>query len=155
MKYITYILSVLLLTSCETPFFSSPEKYETPFEKKDGLKSSSYEEVIDYYKELSQDFASISFKTMDQTDNGQPLHLVIYSPDAEFNLNKYRKERTIIFINNGIHGNEPDGVDATMLLFRNLAQNEIKLSKNVIVVTTRSEERRVGKECRSRWSPYH
>ena len=24
-----------------------------------------------------------------------------------------------------------------------------------IVRTTRSEERRVGKECRSRWSPYH
>ena len=22
-------------------------------------------------------------------------------------------------------------------------------------ITTRSEERRVGKECRSRWSPYH
>ena len=25
----------------------------------------------------------------------------------------------------------------------------------VIAITTRSEERRVGKECRSRWSPYH
>ena len=135
MKYITYILSALLLASCETPFFSSPEKYETPFENKDGLKSSSYEEVIDYYKQLSQDFASISFKTMGQTDNGVPLHLVIYSPDAEFNFNKYRKERTIIFINNAVHGNEPDGVDATMLLFRNLAQNEIKLSGNVMVVT--------------------
>ena len=135
MKYITYILSALLLASCETPFFSSPEKYETPFENKDGLKSSSYEEVIDYYKQLSQDFASISFKTIGQTDNGVPLHLVIYSPDAEFNFNKYRKERTIIFINNAIHGNEPDGVDATMLLFRNLAQNEIKLSGNVMVVT--------------------
>ena len=24
-----------------------------------------------------------------------------------------------------------------------------------LVQTTRSEERRVGKECRSRWSPYH
>ena len=23
------------------------------------------------------------------------------------------------------------------------------------ILTTRSEERRVGKECRSRWSPYH
>ena len=23
------------------------------------------------------------------------------------------------------------------------------------IVETRSEERRVGKECRSRWSPYH
>ena len=24
-----------------------------------------------------------------------------------------------------------------------------------VVITHRSEERRVGKECRSRWSPYH
>ena len=24
-----------------------------------------------------------------------------------------------------------------------------------LAITTRSEERRVGKECRSRWSPYH
>ena len=27
--------------------------------------------------------------------------------------------------------------------------------KTISAVTTRSEERRVGKECRSRWSPYH
>ena len=26
---------------------------------------------------------------------------------------------------------------------------------NIFKKTTRSEERRVGKECRSRWSPYH
>ena len=26
---------------------------------------------------------------------------------------------------------------------------------DTLVKTTRSEERRVGKECRSRWSPYH
>ena len=25
----------------------------------------------------------------------------------------------------------------------------------IIIVRSRSEERRVGKECRSRWSPYH
>ena len=24
-----------------------------------------------------------------------------------------------------------------------------------MIINTRSEERRVGKECRSRWSPYH
>ena len=29
------------------------------------------------------------------------------------------------------------------------------LAHNVLNATTRSEERRVGKECRSRWSPYH
>ena len=27
--------------------------------------------------------------------------------------------------------------------------------KTVVIKKTRSEERRVGKECRSRWSPYH
>src|SRR5258706_8225202 len=27
--------------------------------------------------------------------------------------------------------------------------------RRAILVTSRSEERRVGKECRSRWSPYH
>ena len=27
--------------------------------------------------------------------------------------------------------------------------------KNIMVIDDRSEERRVGKECRSRWSPYH
>ena len=27
--------------------------------------------------------------------------------------------------------------------------------KNIRFIESRSEERRVGKECRSRWSPYH
>ena len=30
-----------------------------------------------------------------------------------------------------------------------------KMRKHYIRILTRSEERRVGKECRSRWSPYH
>ena len=33
--------------------------------------------------------------------------------------------------------------------------NKKKLSCIFINLFTRSEERRVGKECRSRWSPYH
>ena len=31
----------------------------------------------------------------------------------------------------------------------------LPLSKNLAEMHERSEERRVGKECRSRWSPYH
>ena len=39
-------------------------------------------------------------------------------------------------------------------------QNAARLAQGLwltakISLTTRSEERRVGKECRSRWSPYH
>ena len=38
-----------------------------------------------------------------------------------------------------------------------MSQNEIDLIRQVdeAKLTPRSEERRVGKECRSRWSPYH
>ena len=38
--------------------------------------------------------------------------------------------------------------------FPDLAEGQLaKLRASVVL--TRSEERRVGKECRSRWSPYH
>ena len=33
--------------------------------------------------------------------------------------------------------------------------NGIEITGELEIATTRSEERRVGKECRSRWSPYH
>ena len=42
-----------------------------------------------------------------------------------------------------------DGVEATRRIVRDFPATA------VLVLTMRSEERRVGKECRSRWSPYH
>ncbi len=36
-----------------------------------------------------------------------------------------------------------------------IASNEIMEEDPIVVYPERSEERRVGKECRSRWSPYH
>jgi len=38
---------------------------------------------------------------------------------------------------------------------RSLPRDEMMDGVRVIRVPVRSEERRVGKECRSRWSPYH
>ena len=38
---------------------------------------------------------------------------------------------------------------------RPMAINLVKGGYDVVVTAERSEERRVGKECRSRWSPYH
>ena len=36
-----------------------------------------------------------------------------------------------------------------------IATPKVSVNVNSNTLTTRSEERRVGKECRSRWSPYH
>ena len=38
---------------------------------------------------------------------------------------------------------------------KNLTVTVNGVAYNVTVEENRSEERRVGKECRSRWSPYH
>src|SRR5256885_12326211 len=42
----------------------------------------------------------------------------------------------------------PGGIDSPAALWEALMRGDD-------TITTRSEERRVGKECRSRWSPYH
>ena len=48
-----------------------------------------------------------------------------------------------------IHG---DAVNPVRLLE---AENRYDRTSDIWSTTSRSEERRVGKECRSRWSPYH
>src|SRR5947199_10366009 len=46
-----------------------------------------------------------------------------------------------------------DGADVTLAYGVNT--DAYDPARHVIVSNARSEERRVGKECRSRWSPYH
>ena len=50
-------------------------------------------------------------------------------------------------------GQTPQGWNASIFsLIQNISQTVILPIAGLII---RSEERRVGKECRSRWSPYH
>src|SRR3712207_1964507 len=63
------------------------------------------------------------------------------------------------------HGNFDGGLAEHSLNVYNLfkkknEQFDLGLSSDTLIITSilhdiRSEERRVGKECRSRWSPYH
>ena len=43
----------------------------------------------------------------------------------------------------------------TNIMKVSVAGTSLKESKKNVSTNHRSEERRVGKECRSRWSPYH
>ena len=53
----------------------------------------------------------------------------------------------------GIGAADKNGMAITYMLENNEKPNEDITGK--IYGAERSEERRVGKECRSRWSPYH
>ena len=54
-----------------------------------------------------------------------------------------------------VHGNLNVGVDFAGGTQINLQFKERPQVERLRGVLGRSEERRVGKECRSRWSPYH
>ena len=43
----------------------------------------------------------------------------------------------------------------TRILNQSVKRNQSRFPEDFMFQLTRSEERRVGKECRSRWSPYH
>ena len=55
-----------------------------------------------------------------------------------------------------IYTDDQGSVDARCYGARDLTTPTMdKLAASGVRFTQRSEERRVGKECRSRWSPYH
>jgi hypothetical protein len=127
-----FFTALFLLFSLAT-FAQKDSKYNTIFEKGNGNQSATYQETIDYYTLLAHDFSSIKMIEMGATDSGEPLHLVIFNPEKSFKFDEIQKNKAVLLINNGIHAGEPDGIDATMQLFRDLALGKIKIPKNTIV----------------------
>lgn len=102
------------------------------FEKSNGKETATYFEAIDWYKQLAKKSASILIKEMGSTDAGYPLHLVLVSNDGRFDATKWHEQhKAIILINNGIHPGEPDGIDASMMLARDIANKKISIPNNV------------------------
>jgi hypothetical protein len=136
-KYLVLSLGLLSLISCDLEKYQLVTEYdlETNFEKSGGKETGTYEEVIDFYTQLAESSGKVSLEEFGKTDSGKPLHLVIYSPSEEFDFEDLRKKNSIILINNGIHPGESDGIDATMMLFRDLAGDSIAAPKNTVLAT--------------------
>lgn len=122
------LLLFLLITSTSLTF---SQDLKTPFEKGNGNQSTTYEECIAFYTNLAKQFKTIIIEEKGLTDSGEPLHVIVYAENKTFD---YKQNKAVILINNGIHPGEPDGIDATMLFFRDLATGKIKAPKNTIIV---------------------
>jgi len=138
MKKLWLVLGILIsLSSCDLSKYKLIKDYdfETQFEKSGGIETGTYAEVINYYQELADAYSSITIQEFGETDSGQPLHLVIYNRTGELDLEDSRESNSIMLINNGIHPGESDGIDATMMLFRDMAGDSIASPKNTIIAT--------------------
>ena len=126
------ILPVLFLFLLPACIFSQP--ILTRYEQSQAQETPVYSEIISWWKMMDGRFPFIKMQAMGPTDAGFSLHLVLVSNDADFDMNSlHRKNKRIILINNGIHPGEPDGIDASMLLVRDIAVHKIKLPDNVVL----------------------
>lgn len=97
---------------------------QTAFER-DSNTTATYQEVIAFYEALDREYETCSLLTCGVTDSGKPLHLFVVSKDRQFEPEELRRQnKTVILINNGIHPGEPEGIDASMMLMRDLLVEE-------------------------------
>lgn len=110
------------------------QSISTKFEQTGGKESPTYQEIVDWWKKLDEKSGKVKMLTMGPTDAGFPLHLVVIANNGDYNFENIRKNNKRIFlINNGIHPGEPDGIDASMLLARNIVINKIKIPDNIVL----------------------
>jgi len=109
-----------------------PKVPPTPFERSGETQTASYEVCIAYYKQLDELSPALSIREMGMSDAGYPYHVLLYSNDGSADPAVWhRQHKAVILINNGIHPGEPDGVDASMLLIRDLVAGKTRLPDNV------------------------
>lgn len=122
-----------LLIVCSSIFISSFVNAQLcRFEKSNGKESATYFEAIEWYKNLDKISMQVLVKEMGMSDAGYPLHLVLVSNDGKFDATQWhRQNKVVILINNGIHPGEPDGIDASMILARDIVSKKLKLPDNV------------------------
>lgn len=105
----------------------------TPYELSGKKETATYYEAINHYELLDKTYEQAKLLSYGNTDFGKPLHLLILSKDKVFDPIAIRKSnRRILLINNGIHPGEPEGIDASMMLARDLLKGDL-LPKDVVI----------------------
>ncbi len=125
-----FLLSVLLTSSV----LLSAQQITTRYESSKTNETPTYYEIISWWKMMDAKFPQIKMLTMGPSDTGFPLHLIILSTDKDFDFTSLKKkDKRIILINNGIHPGEPDGIDASMLLVRDIVTGKKQLPSNIVL----------------------
>ncbi|WP_336515740.1 M14 family metallopeptidase [Pollutibacter soli] len=128
---IPFTVSLFVSLSLFINVYAQPQ---TVYEKSGRTKTATYYEIISFYQQLDKLSSKLLLKTMGPSDAGVPLHLALYSNDGKFDPAQWRAQgKIILFIINGIHPGEPDGIDASMMMLRDLITNKRSLPNNVVL----------------------
>lgn len=127
------LLTAILFLSANL-LASGQKTMTTIFEQSKGTRTPTYFEIVNWWQQLDAQSGKVKMLTMGMSDAGFPLHLVVVASNGDYNFENIRKNnKRIILINNGIHPGEPDGIDASMLLARDIVSNKVSLPDNVVL----------------------
>jgi len=113
---------------------SNSQNITTRFEQSKGTQTPTYFEIVNWWQKLDRQSGKVKMLTMGMTDAGYPLHLILVSNNGDYNFqNIHKNNKRLILVNNGIHPGEPDGIDASMLLARDIVVNKYKLPDNIVL----------------------
>ena len=105
----------------------------TPYEKSGKKETATYDQAIAHYTSLTKSYSQAKLLSYGTTDFGKPLHVLVLSRDKIFDPIAVRKaNKRILLINNGIHPGETEGIDASMMLARDLLKDNL-LPKDVVI----------------------
>jgi hypothetical protein len=117
------LLLFLALTACHPktliPSHKMAPLFTIPFESNPN-QTLTYHEAIACYEKMAAAWPQrLHLEATGSTDSGEPLHVAVLSSDGVFDPEAIRKSgKRIVFVNNGIHPGEPEGIDATVLMLR-------------------------------------
>ncbi len=101
----------------------------------DSNTTATYEEVIAFYQALDEKHDACTLLTYGPTDSGKPLHVFVINKERQFDPQRlHQEDKTIILVNNGIHPGEPEGIDASMMLARDLLEQNSLPSNAVLCI---------------------
>ena len=135
MKKLSFLFLFIFL-ACKQNSKITEKKFTTLFEKSNGTETPEYKEVISFYEDLASAYNEISLFKIGKTDSGKPLHLAVFNANGKTDLaNIKNSTKNRVLINNGIHPGESDGIDASMLLLRDIVKNDSlkKVYKNSLI----------------------
>jgi len=106
-----FYLAVVLAASAQQPFV--------------GDTSITWEQAIARYVEMDVRHSGAKLMEIGLDDDGSPLHLFVISDGSGFTPDSVRASgKNILWITNGIHPGEPDGIDASLLLAQALLESD-------------------------------
>ncbi|MEM7052003.1 MAG: M14 family metallopeptidase [Acidobacteriota bacterium] len=98
-----------------------PAELLTVAEQSDFRATSTYDQTIAFVERLVERSPLLELSYYGESGEGRPLPVVVYSSHRSFQPRPgVAPEKPIVMIQNGIHGGEIDGKDASLMLLRDL-----------------------------------